>query len=105
MREQNVSGHAMTTDKINIEKIISLVREQEPDKDDIVSALQNCKGGHWSSNGYYQFVSSRNPNQPGSEWQHKECVVIEQENEGDIVIDLLKDGRIGGIEFIELIDK
>jgi hypothetical protein len=93
------------TDKLDIEKIIRLVREQEPDREDIVTALQNCKSGHWSSNGYYQFVNSRNPNQPGSEWQHEECIVIEQEKEGDIVIDLLKDGRIGGIEFIDLIDK
>ncbi len=87
-------GYAMT-DKIDIEKIIRLVREQEPDRDDIVTALQNCKSGDWLSKGYYQFVDSRNPNHPGSEWQ--------LENEGDIVIDLLKDGRIGGIEFIDLI--
>ncbi len=90
-------------EKINIEKIIKLV--QEPDRHDIVSALQNCKGGNWTSNGYYHFVDSRNPNQPGSEWQHDESIVIEQQNKGDIIIDLLKDGRIGGIEFIDLIDK
>ena len=96
--------HAMT-DKIDIEKIIRLVREQEPDREDIITALQNCKGGHWSSKAYYHFVDSRNPNQPGSEWQHEECIVIEHENEGDIVIDLLKDGRIGVIEFIDFIDK
>lgn len=93
------------TDRIDIDKIIRLVREQEPDREDIITALQNCKGGHWSSNGYYQFVNSRNPNQTGSDWQHDECIVIEQVNQGDIVIDLLKDGRIGGIEFIDLIDK
>lgn len=92
------------TDKIDIEKIIRLVREQEPGREDIIIALQNCKGGHWSSNGYYQFVNSRNPNQLGFVW-HDECIVIEQVNQCDIVIDLLKDGRIGGIEFIDLIDK
>jgi hypothetical protein len=95
----------MKTDKIDIEKLMRLVREQKPDRDDIVTALRNCKGGHWSSNGYYQYVSSHNPNQPGSEWQHDEYIVIEQDNEGDIVIDLLKDGRVGGIEFIDQIDK
>ncbi len=93
------------TDEINIEKIIKLVQEQEPDRQDVISALRNCKGGHWSSKGYYCFVDSRNPNQPGSEWQHDECIVLEQQNQGDIVIDLLKDGRVGGIEFIDLIDK
>ena len=93
-------------DNIDIENIIKLVKEQEPDRQDIVLALLNCKDGHWSSNGYYCFVVSDNkPNQPGSNWQHDECVVIEQKEKGEIVIDLLKDGRIGGIEFIDLIDK
>ena len=89
------------TDKIDIEKIIRLVREQKPERDDIISALENCRGGHWTSKGYYHFVDSRNPNQPGSEWQHSECIMVKQENEEDIVIDILKDGRVGGIEFID----
>jgi hypothetical protein len=93
------------TDKIDIEKIMKLVQEQEPDRQDILAALRNCKGGHWSSSGYYRFVDASNANQTGSEWQHDECIVLEQQNQGDIVIDLLKDGRIGGIEFIDLIDK
>ncbi len=102
---QNVSGHVMT-DKIDIEQIIKLVQEQEPDRTDLISALRNCKGGQWTSNGYYSFIVSDNkPNQPGSNWQHDESIVIEQEEKGDIVIDVLKDGRIGGIEFIDLIDK
>lgn len=104
-RKANKGSRKVMTNKIDIEKIIRLVLEQAPDREDIVTALQNCKVGHWSTNGYYQFVNSRNPNKPGSEWQHEECVIIEQENEGDIVIDLLKDGQIGGIEFLDLIDK
>jgi hypothetical protein len=100
----NVSGHAMK-DRIDIEEIIKLVQGQEPARQDIIAALRNCKGGHWYSSGYYNFVDSRNANQTGSEWQHDECIVLEQQNQGDIVIDLLKDGRIGGIEFIDLIDK
>jgi hypothetical protein len=100
----NVIGHAMK-DKIDIEGIIKLIQEQEPDRLDIIAALRNCKGGHWSSSGYYHFVDSRNANQTGSQWQHDECIVLEQQNQGDIVIDLLKDGRMGGIEFIDLIEK
>lgn len=94
------------TDKIDIDKIIKLVQKQEPDRLEIVAALHNCKGGKWTSNGYYSFViPDSKPNQPGSNWQHAESIVIEQEQMGDIVIDLLKDGQIGGIEFIDLIDK
>lgn len=90
---------------IDIEYLIKLVKEQEPERQDLVSALLNCNGGHWSENGYYRFVDSKNPNQPNSDWQHEECIVLEQNEKGNIVIDLLKNGRIGGIEFIDLIDK
>jgi len=92
------------TDKIDIEKIIKLVQEQQPDRHDLVSALRNCKGGQWTSKGYYLFVDSKNANEPGAQWQFDENIVLEQENNGDIVLDILKDGRIGGIEFIDLID-
>ena len=44
---------------IDIEYLIRLVRQQEAERQDIVSALQNCKGGNWSENGYYSFVYSR----------------------------------------------
>ena len=93
------------SDLLNIEGIIKLVEQQEPDRGDLVIALQNCKNGQWTSNGYYQFVDSKNANQIGSKWQFDENIVLEQENKGDIVLDILKDGSIGGIEFIDLIDK
>jgi hypothetical protein len=93
------------SDTINIQAIIKLVEEQESSRQDVIEALKNCSAGQWTSNGYFQFVSSENANQPNSEWQHDECLVIEQKDKGDIVIDVLKDGRIGGIEFIDLIDK
>lgn len=96
---------ASMSDIINIQEIIELVRQQEPDRQDIIIALQNCKDGRWTSNGYYQFVDSKNANQIGSEWQFDENIVLEPEYKGDIVLDLLKDGRIGGIEFMDLIDK
>lgn len=90
---------------INIELIIELTRHQEPNRPELVTALQNCKDGQWTSNGYYRFVDSKNANEIGAEWQIDESIVLEQEVNGDIVLDLLKDGRIGGIEFIDLIDK
>jgi len=93
------------TNTIDIKAIIKLVEEQEPDRQDVINALQNCTDGQWTSNGYFQFVSSKNANQTNAEWQHDECLVIEQKEKGDIVIDLLKDGRIGGNEFIDLIVK
>jgi uncharacterized protein YuzE len=90
---------------LNIEMIIKLVEQQEPDRQDLIIALRNCKNGKWTSNGYYQFVDSNNANQIGYKWQFDENVVLEQENKGDIVLDILKDGSIGGIEFIDQIEQ
>ena len=86
---------------LNIPAIIELVREEHPDIQDVITGLQNSVGGHWRSKAYYQFVDSKNANQIGAEWQHDDCIVVVKV---DIVIDLLKDGRIGGIEFISLLD-
>ncbi|MCU7552848.1 hypothetical protein OCK74_27260 [Chitinophagaceae bacterium LB-8] len=91
-------------DSINIEEIITLVKKQEPERADVIEALQKCSGGKWTSKGYYQFINSKNANEPGAAWQIDESIVLEQENKGDIVLDILKDGRIGGIEFIDLIE-
>ncbi|MBK8089626.1 MAG: hypothetical protein IPK31_17805 [Chitinophagaceae bacterium] len=94
----------LKTNLLNIEEIIELVKQQEPDRKDVIEGLQKCSGGLWTSNGYFSFIDSTTANQIGAEWQFEESIVLEQENKGDIVLDLLKDGRIGGIEFIGLID-
>jgi hypothetical protein len=90
---------------VDLNEIIRLVKRQQPDRDDIVSHLQKYPQGQWTRPGYYQFVDSTNANMPGAVWQHDECIVLEQENEGDIVLDVLRDGRVGGIEFIDLIER
>jgi hypothetical protein len=92
-------------DRVNIKTIIALVIQQKPERQDIVEALQNVPRGHWVSSGYYRFVDSKDAKQPGGEWQFDENIVLEQENRGDIVLDILKDGRIRGIEFIDQVDK
>ncbi|MBL0051853.1 MAG: hypothetical protein IPP29_10265 [Bacteroidetes bacterium] len=87
--------------ELNISAIIELVKDTHPDRADVIIGLQKFVGGHLSSKAYYQFVDSKNANQVGAEWQHDDCIVIAKM---DMVIDLLKDGRIGGIEFISLLD-
>jgi hypothetical protein len=92
--------HTMT-DQINIKEIIELVQQQEPNRQDIIIALSNSFGGHWESKAYYRFVDSKNANEKGAEWQFDENVVIESETLGTLVIDYLKDKRIGGIELLK----
>ena len=47
----------------------------------------------------HAFVAPIRPNQIESKWQHDRCVVLEDELEGTIVIDVLKENEIDGIEF------
>jgi len=84
--------------------IVQLLKEQEPDRDEILIALKQCKNGTWERKSYVRFVDRTTPNQPWSEWQFKENIVLEHPTEGTIVIDCLKDGRIGGIEFVSRIE-
>ena len=94
----------MTIDKyISIGEIIELVIQQEPTRQDIILGLSNCVGGQWRGRAYYQFVDSTNANQIGAKWQFVDCLVVEHPKKGTIIIDKLKDKRIGGIEFYNLI--
>ncbi len=86
-----------------IEWIIKLISEQEPERTDLFEQLNRIGEKSWPRQAYINFVSTEKPNQVGSEWQFKESIVLEHENEGTIVLDILKDGRIGGIEFLSQI--
>ncbi len=87
----------------DIEWIIELIKEQEPERLDLIQELKKLDIKKWIRQPYIYFVSTEKPNQPGSEWQFDENIVLEHETEGTIVLDILKDGRIGGIEFLNQI--
>ncbi|MEP1490312.1 MAG: hypothetical protein ABJK28_17970 [Algibacter sp.] len=89
--------------KFKIEWIIDLVNEQEPERTDLIEQLENSKIKEWYKQAYIRFVSGFRPNQPNSEWQFEENIELEHPTEGTIVLDILKDGRIGGIEFLNYI--
>lgn len=90
--------HAMSN-KPNINEIVNFFRKHKPDRQDLILALKNSVEGKWTNKAYYQFVDSTNANQEGAEWQFEENIVLEHETLGTIIIDFLKDKRIGGIEF------
>ena len=85
------------------EAIVELIRKQEPERVDLIDQLRKQIKGSIDIKAYVQFVNSDKPNQKGSEWQFDENIILEHETEGTIVLDILKDGRIGGIEFINQI--
>ena len=85
--------------------IINLIREQDPQRTDLIEQLNKSEIRGWIRQPYVRFVSSENANQPGAEWQFEQNIVLEHETEGTIVLDILKDGRIGGIEFVSQIPR
>ncbi|WP_276371467.1 hypothetical protein [Chryseolinea sp. H1M3-3] len=87
----------------DIEWIVELIKEQVPDRLYLIEQLRKSGIKGWIRQPYVRFVSAENANQPGSIWQFYENVVLEHKTEGTIVLDILKDGRIGGIEFVSQI--
>ena len=88
---------------MKIEAIVELIRKQNPERVDIINQLKKLSKKEIELKPYVQFINSDKPNQKESEWQFNENIILEHETEGTIVLDVLKDGRIGGIEFIKQI--
>jgi hypothetical protein len=80
--------------------LVELARRQHPDKPWLAEALTQCTRVRRESNAYLRFVSPRRPNKPGSAWQFAENVLLEDEAAGDLVLDVLKHQRVGGVEFL-----
>ena len=77
--------------------LLSSAKNQFPDDIVLHSAIEKCIR---VMNGCY-FVDPKNPNKPGSEWQFERSITIEDTLYGDVVLDILKDGRIGSIEYLD----
>ncbi len=84
--------------------LVAAAKEQAPEFPWLPDALGKCDAGQWESTAYVGYVSRRNPNQPNSEWQFETSVVLKHEALGMVVIDVLKGGRLGGIEFVDRIE-
>ncbi len=84
---------------------IELVKQQEPARMDIIKSLKKCKDGKWTSNAYYEFPCSKFVNKKEAQWNFYENIPLEHEFLGFIVLDILKNGSIAGIEFINLMEE
>ena len=81
--------------------LVELARRELPNNKAIQDALAQCTRCRHESDMYIRFVDPRNPNQPGSEWQFKINNIMIHPTEGALVLDVLKDGRVGGVEFLD----
>ena len=80
--------------------LVQLAEKQAPERPWLSVALSKCNKGRWESPAYLRFVEARNANQAGSEWQFEENIVLEHPEHGDLVLDILTEHRVGGVEFL-----
>lgn len=60
----------------------------------LVSAFSNTTTEEWKGDSYCYFVDKTN-------WKHDYCVVFQHSTFGFVVVDVLKDSVIGGVEFVD----
>lgn len=81
--------------------LVILAKEQYPYEPEFGEALARCIRRAEDCQSYMYFVDPKDANQPGAEWQFKQNIMLASETEGTLVLDVLKDGRIGGVEFLK----
>ena len=77
-----------------------LARVQARETPWLADALGQCTRHARESRAYIYFVNPVAPNQPGSEWQFEGNVMLFDNREGELVLDVLKGQRVGGVEFL-----
>lgn len=81
--------------------LVELAKEQATDEPWLPQALARCTSALQQSRAYIYFVEPDTPNEPGSCWQFERSLVLEDERCGELVLDILQDNRVGGIEFLK----
>ena len=86
--------------------LVRLAQLREPEEPWLAEALAKCTRARRSDHGddCLYFVDTTRPNKPGSEWQFVSNLILESDaticpDDRDIVVDVLTDQRIGGLEF------
>lgn len=66
----------------------------------LAESLEKCVKAKVRSDWYTYFADQRNPNKQGSDWQFQESITLEGTPHGDVVLDIIRKNRVGGIEFL-----
>ena len=93
----------MKNSYITIKEIIKLIEEQEPEMLELIKELETFKKKKWIPQAYIPFKYPEKSNSNNTGWKISESVVLEHKTEGTIVLDILENGKIGGIEFVNKI--
>ena len=88
----------MDNNYFRIEWIIDLLKEQEPEEIDLIKQLEQSTERGWIRQPMIYFGSDIE-----TEEQFDRNIVLEHETKGTIVLDILKNGKIRSIEFVNQI--
>lgn len=87
-------GHPLTEGTSDIFDPASLVqapRAQHPSNPGLVEALRQCTRVFRRTDFYIHFIDPADSNAPGSAWQHRESIRLQDEESGEVLVDLLTD--------------
>jgi hypothetical protein len=79
--------------------LIETVKAQAPEFPWLPEALDNCGQGEWESRAYVGYIPRQQPNRPGSPWQFQTNILLTHTTLSRVILDILTDDRLGGIEF------
>ena len=81
--------------------LVALAREQHPDDPELARALSGCTRAKHPDSAMVHFVSPRRPNESGSQWQYSHGVTLNDPEKGELILDILRDGRVGAMELLD----
>ncbi|MCK7590928.1 hypothetical protein M0G43_10125 [Subsaxibacter sp. CAU 1640] len=79
-----------------MEWLIELIQKQESERTDWIEQLKATEPQHRVKQAYISFIKFTSDD-------FDENIELSHSTEGTIVLDVLKDGRIGGIEFLKYV--
>lgn len=81
--------------------LVKLAEAQKPSNKWLSESLRKCTKAIKVSldTPYLYFVDNTNANKDGSDWQFKTNVTLDSEEEGWLILDILQDNKVGGVEF------
>jgi hypothetical protein len=81
------------------DRLIRLVYAQYPHRTDVLRALQLCSSGYWENEKYIYFIQARQLSSTQTKINIVESLIVDDQNKGQIVVDVVDDGRIAGINY------
>lgn len=81
--------------------LVDAIRAEYPHESELIAAAERVSKYDSGSSLQIYFLSPTSPNEPGSAWQYAHSVHIEKSKYGELAIDIMKDGCLGGIEFLD----